>query len=173
MSTANVKTRFNVANQKHVTLIAEQTRRFDRYMNWSDYNGRFLIDNRDMPLPGGARSESDYCFVHFTLRSDELKGKKVYIYGELSDWRVQEDFEAFYNPESGSYEAIIPLKQAYYNYQYVVVDDATGERDDAYFEGSHGTTENNYMVLVYHKNLNLGYDELIGYGLQNSRPTGN
>lgn len=173
MSTANVKTRFNVANQKHVTLIAEQTRRFDRYMNWSDYNGRFLIDNRDMPLPGGARSESDYCFVHFTLRSDELKGKKVYIYGELSDWRLQTDFEAFYNPESGSYEAIIPLKQAYYNYQYVVVDDATGERDDAYFEGSHGTTENNYMVLVYHKNLNLGYDELIGYGLQNSRPTGN
>jgi hypothetical protein len=55
----------------------------------------------------------------------------------------------------------------------VVVDDATGERDDAYFEGSHGTTENNYMVLVYHKNLNLGYDELIGYGLQNSRPAGN
>ena len=138
-------------------------------MNWADYNGRYVIDNKDMPLPGGATSESDYCFVHFTLRnSEELKNKKVYIYGELSDWSIHADFEMYYNPDGGSYEAVVPLKQAYYNYSYVVVDEETGEKDFSYFEGSHATTENNYMVLVYHKNQNLSYDELIGYGLQNS-----
>lgn len=170
MSTANVKQRFNVANQKHIILVTDQTRRFDRYMNWSDYNGRYIIDNRDIPIPGGATSESDYCFVHFSLKnSEELKGKKVYVYGELSDWHLLDDFRMYYNPDAGAYEAVIPLKQAYYNYQYAVLDEETGEADYAYFEGSHGTTENNYMVLVYHKNLTLGYDELIGYGLQNSQ----
>ncbi|MCC7298032.1 MAG: DUF5103 domain-containing protein [Bacteroidia bacterium] len=169
MSTANVKQRFNVSNQKHIILVADQTRRFDKYMNWSDYNGRYLVDNKDMPLPGGATSESDYCFVHFNLRSsEELKNKKVYIYGELTDWAINSDFELYYNPDGGTYEAVVPLKQAYYNYSYVVVDEETGEKDFAYFEGSHATTENNYMVLVYHKNQNLAYDELIGYGLKNS-----
>jgi hypothetical protein len=170
MSAANVKQRFNAANQKHIILVTDQTRRFDRYMNWPDYNGRYLLFNKDIPIPGGGNSESDYCFVHFTLRnSEELKGKKVYVYGELSDWRVQPDFQLYYNADNKTYEAVIPLKQAYYNYSYMVVDDESGEMDNAYFEGSHSETENNYMVLVYHKNQTQGYDELIGYGLQNIR----
>ena len=35
-------------------------------------------------------------------------------------------------------------------------------------EGSHSITENNYMVLIYHRNQAMPYDELIGYGLANS-----
>lgn len=170
MSTANVKQRFNVSNQKHIILVSDPTRRFDRYFNWPDYNGRYLIFNKDIPIPGGGSAESDYCFVHFNLKSnEELKGKKVFVYGELSDWRTQPDFQMYYNSESMSYEAVIPLKQAYYNYRYVVKDDKTGELNSQFFEGSHSETENNYMVLIYHKNQTMGYDELIGYGLQNSR----
>jgi hypothetical protein len=170
MSTANVKQRFNVSNQKHIVLVNEQTRRFDRYFNWPDYNGRFLFFNKDIPIPGGGSTESDYCFVHFSLKnSEELKGKKVYVYGELSDWRIQSDYQLFYNTESQSYEAVIPLKQAYYNYCYAVQDEKTGVVDYQYFEGSHSETENNYMVLLYHKNQTMGFDELIGYGLKNSR----
>jgi hypothetical protein len=172
MSTANVKQRFNVSNQKHIVLVSEQTRRFDRYFNWPDYNGRFFLYNKDIPIPGGGSVESDYCFVHFSLKSsEELKGKKVYVYGELSDWRIQADYQLFYNTESMEYEAVIPLKQAYYNYRYVVVDEKTGLEDNQYFEGSHSETENNYSILVYHKNQTMGYDELIGYGLKNSRQT--
>lgn len=171
MSTANVKQRFNVSNQKHIILISDLTRRFDRYLNWPDYNGRYLIFNKDIPIPGGASAESDYCFVHFTLKSsEELKSKKVYVYGELSDWRIQNDYRLYYNADNQSYEAVIPLKQAYYNYMYAVQDDVTGAVDFKYFEGSHSETENNYMVMIYHKNQTMGYDELIGYGLQNSRP---
>lgn len=172
LSAANVKQRFNVSNQKHIILIPEQTRRFDRYFNWQDYNGRYLIFNKDIPIPGGGSTESDYCYVHFTLKhSEDLKGKRVYVYGELSDWRLQSDFRMYYNPESMSYEGVIPLKQAYYNYQFAVEDIETGEVDYRFFEGSHSETENNYMVLMYHKNQTMGYDELIGYGLKNSRST--
>lgn len=169
-STAGVKQRFNVANQKHIVLVNDLTRRFDRYANWADYNGRYLIYTRDIPMPSGSATETDYCFVHFSLKSDEeLKGKEVYIYGELSDWRLQEDFRMFYNADNKTYEAVIPLKQAYYNYCYAVYDPATGVWETKYFEGAHSATENNYMVLMYHRNQTMGYDELIGYGLSNTQ----
>ena len=169
-STAGVKQRFNVANQKHIMLITDQTRRFDRYFNWADYNGRYFLFSRDIPLPSGAAAEGDYCFVHFSLKSDEdLKDKKVFVYGELSDWRMHPDCEMFYNPDNKTYEAVIPLKQAYYNYSYAVYDPADGSVDTKYFEGAHSETENNYMVLMYHRNQTMNYDELIGYGLENTR----
>lgn len=169
LSTAGVKQRLNIANQKHIILITDQTRRFDRYSRWADYNGRYLLDNKDIPNSGNAPMESDYCFVHFSVKSDEdLKNKKVFVYGELSDWSILPDFQCFYNADNKTYEAVIPLKQAYYNYVYAVQDISTGEIDFKHFEGSHYETENNYMVLVYHKNQTMGYDELIGYGLQNT-----
>jgi hypothetical protein len=49
-----------------------------------------------------------------------------------------------------------------------VKDESTGLLDFSMFEGQHSETENNYMVLIYHKNPGMGYDELIGYGLKNS-----
>lgn len=170
---ANVKSRFNAGNQRHAILLPEKTRRFEKYSFQPDYNGRFLIDNKDVPIPGGASSESDYVYVHFTLRNDEeLKGKEVYIYGELSDWRLQEKYKLYWNEEGKMYEAVVPLKQAYYNYQYMVVDTATGKKDPMEFEGSHFETENNYIILIYHRNQQLGYDELIAYGLKNTTAGG-
>lgn len=169
LSTAGVKQRFNAANQKHIVLITDQTRRFDRHMSWADYNGRYIVSSRDIPMPAGANLESDYCFVHFTIKSDEeVKDKEVYLYGELSDWRMHPDFKMFYNADAKAYEAVVPLKQAYYNYAYAVYDPKTGTMDTKYFEGSHSETENNYTVLMYHRNQTLGYDELIGYGLANT-----
>lgn len=170
MSTAGVKQRFNVSGQKHIVLITDQTRRFDRYFNWRDYNGRYLIFTNDIPLPSGSTTESDYCYVHFSVKSEEeLKGKQVYIYGELSDWRRNEDFKMFYNADNQTYEAVVRLKQAYYNYVYAIYDPATGEWDTKHFEGAHSETENNYQVLMYHRNQTLNYDELIGYGLVNTQ----
>ena len=166
---ANVKDRFNIKGQRHVTLVQDQTRKYDNYLRWADYNGRYLIYNRDLPSIGTNKTGSDYVFVHFSLKSEELKDKKVYLYGEFSDWRIQDMFQCYHNSETGQYEAIVQLKQAFYNYQYVVVDE-DGTVDYNYFEGSQSQAENNYTVFVYHKNQTLGYHELIGYGLMNSQP---
>jgi hypothetical protein len=75
----------------------------------------------------------------------------------------------YYNTESSQYEAVVPLKQGYYNYLYCAVS-SDGNTNFKPIEGSHSTAENNYMVLVYHRNQMLAYDELIGYGLVNSQP---
>ena len=167
-STAGVRQRLNIANQKHVILVNDKTRRFERYFNWADFNGRVLYDNKDLPMPAGTAFESDYCFVHFSVAADAELSDPVYVYGECSDWRVLESHRMFYNPENRSYEGIIPLKQGYYNYVYGVLNSETNRLDFREFEGQHSETENNYMVLIYHKNPAMGFDELIGYGLKNS-----
>jgi len=138
-------------------------------MNWKDFNGRVFYDNKDLPLSNGNNFESDYCFVHFSLISEPIS-HDIYIYGELSDWSKKEDYKMFYNQETKQYEAVIPLKQAYYNYAFGV-ENEPGKLDFKLFEGSHSVAENNYMVLVYHRNQTMPYDELIGYGLKNSQPT--
>ena len=165
---ANVRDRLNIRGQKHAILIQDQTRKYDNYLRWADYNGRYLIYNRDLPSIGTNRTGSDYVFVHFSLKSEELKNKKVHVFGEFSDWRIQDMFQCYHNSETGQYEAIIQLKQAFYNYQYVVVNE-DGTIDYTNFEGSQSQAENNYYVFMYHKNQTLGYHELIGYGLKNSQ----
>ncbi len=162
---AGVKKRMNIGGQKHVWLIADKSRGQDRYLTWRDYNGRVFYDNKD--LPSQVNIESDYCFVHFTLVSADLK-QNIYLYGELTDWSIKEDYKLFYNSDLGQYEAIVPLKQGYYNYMYVIPGSEGTSVDYKTLEGSHSITENNYMVLIYHRNQAMPYDELIGYGLANS-----
>ena len=172
-SQAWVKKKMNIGNQKHVWLVADNSRGYDRYMNWNDYNGRVFYDNKDilkdsLLKPNGFENESDYCFVHFSLSMD-LIDKDIYVYGELSDWRIQESHKLYYNVDAKIYETVIPLKQGYYNYIYGVADKESKSLDFKILEGSHSATENNYMVLMYHQNQTMPYDELIGYGLKNSQ----
>lgn len=167
-STAGVKQRLNIANQKHVILVNDKSRRFERYFNWADYNGRVFYDNKDLPMPSGMAFESDYCFVHFSVQADAELKEPVYVYGEMSDWRILESHRMYFNPDARAYEAVIPLKQGYYNYVFGVKNEETGVLDFSQFEGQHSETENNYMVLIYHRNPAMGYDELVGYGLKNT-----
>ncbi len=167
-ASAGIKKRENIGGQKHVWLVTDRSRYNDAYSNWKDYNGRVYYDNKD--VPSNQPVESDYCFVHFSLLSEPLE-KEVYIYGELSDWRIHESFKMYYNSESKQYEAVVPIKQGFYNYLYGVLDNETDNHLNFLpFESSHSVAENNYMVLIYHRNPTLPIDELIGYGLGNSQP---
>lgn len=165
---AGVRKRENIGGQKHVWLIGDRSRGTDAYTNWKDYNGRVYYDNRD--IPSNRPAESDYCFVHFSLASSPLD-KDIYVYGEMSDWRILDPYKMYYNAENKHYEAVIPLKQGFYNYMYGIRESQEDEfLDFVPFESSHSVAENNYMVLIYHRNPVMPYDELIGYGLDNSQP---
>jgi hypothetical protein len=89
----------------------------------------------------------------------------------MSDWRILEPYKMYYNAENQHYEAVIQLKQGFYNYMYGIRESqADNFLNFVPFESSHSVAENNYMVLIYHSNPVLPYDELIGYGLNNSQP---
>jgi hypothetical protein len=146
-------------------LRPEESRGHLNYVRWIDYNGKRVIMNDD-----GVNivEDGDYAMIHFYLKSNDLADiGDVYIYGELTDWQLKEKFKMKYFEEYDMYGASVLLKQSYYNYHFVLKD-KDGNIDYTFTEGNHQETENDYTVLVYHKNVFYGYDELIGATTRNS-----
>jgi len=156
----NVAAKFT-DSMKNAILKLEETRAHLAYYNQIDYNGKRVISNKD-----GTKiiEDGDYAIVHFFLKAGhEISPKGVYIFGELSDWQLQEKFKMDYYPAEGYYMKRVKLKQSYYNYEYVTASDEGNKPELIFTEGDHFETENDYDIFVYHKNQQYGYDELIGY----------
>jgi len=73
-----------------------------------------------------------------------------------------------YNYRTKAYQLRMMLKQGYYNYWYVLLNDDNPKPDASYFEGSHYQTENDYMILVYFHSMSSTYDRLVGFNVLNS-----
>jgi len=102
--------------------------------------------------------------VHFSLLQEELKDKDIHVYGNFNAFAIEPLTKMTFDPESGRYKASFRLKQGFYNYKYVAVDQETGELDEGAVSGDYWQTENNYKVLVYYRDLGARFDRLIGYG---------
>ena len=150
---------------QNVVLRPEESKAYLNYVRWIDYNGKRDIFNSDgMNLV----EDGDYALVHFNFKSNKLNDMgEVFVYGELSDWQIKDKFKMTYSPELKMYTCSVLLKQSYYNYHFVLRD-KDGKIDYTFTEGNHQETENDYTVLVYHKNVFYGYDEIIGLATRNS-----
>jgi hypothetical protein len=149
-----------------VVLSPSMSRSFDSYVTENDINGKFLIrnqDGRDSDL------ESEYVKVKFTLKHDILTTGNFYVFGALSDWRTGPANQMEYNYDDGTYEALLYLKQGYYDYQYVFVQDGAALPDETIIEGNHFETANDYTILVYFRQLGARYDQLVGIKRLSSR----
>ena len=105
--------------------------------------------------------DGDYAFITFYLLSLSQLNEDVYVYGEFTDWRLLSEYKMYYNKSRLRYELEVQLKQGRYEYKYATKT-TEGKIDDTSLEGAHSQTENEYMVLVYHKNIQYKYDELVG-----------
>ncbi|MBQ5524866.1 MAG: DUF5103 domain-containing protein, partial [Paludibacteraceae bacterium] len=107
---------------------------------------------------------ADYVFVHFTLPAETpfLDGK-VYILGELTEYRLDKSSQMDYNYETRAYEKALLLKQGGYNFLYAYVPDHYTTADLSPFEGNFWQTSNEYAVLLYHRPFGSLYDRLVGY----------
>jgi hypothetical protein len=85
---------------------------------------------------------------------------RIFLFGELTNWSVSDRYEMLYI--DGSYKCIVPLKQGFYNYQYVILD-KNGNLDMNVTEGCFYETENVYNVYVYYRLLEDRYDRLVGF----------
>jgi len=125
-----------------------------------DINGNYLItainaDNLDI--------EADYTVIHFSLQHPEMFDKNIHVYGSFNNYAITEETKMTFNPDSRFYETSLVLKQGFYNYKYVLVDN-DGNLNEGAISGNFDVTENNYKVLVYYRNLGARYDRLIGVG---------
>ncbi len=141
-------------------------RRQQLYIYYRDINGLYTSENQDN---GNPFWQADYAWVHFTYvppGNRSLEGKNIYLYGELTGYRPDENARLQFNPEKGVYEKSLYLKQGYYNYSYVSLPSRTTAGTPSILENTEGNywgTENAYTILVYFRPFGARADELIGY----------
>ena len=157
------RTAFN--NQKADAWLYPETTRnrpvYDRVS--ADINGRYFIDNFETHT--GA-TEADYVYTHFALNLKEAPEGKLYVFGMLTDWKLDPAFEL--HPDSADpkkFTATPQVKQGYYNYMYALKRPGKPEPDLVAYEGSYNITENVYDILVYFRPIGSRYDQLLGYAV--------
>lgn len=123
-----------------------------------DQNGAFVIrhdgdEDND--------TQSDYTFVHFFLQMPQLNDGEVYVTGLWDNGFPDPQCLMSYDEQQHAYESTVLLKQGYYNYQFLQLD-GEGVGHTALTEGDFFQTENEYLILVYHRPQGARYDALVG-----------
>lgn len=141
-------------------LKQDISRGVENYAFNPDINGQLRIRKLDA---GNSDSEADYALVDFYLDYPQEISSGVYVYGELSDWKMLPQFEMYYDNERKAYRTQLLLKQGYYNYAYAIDDYTKVGASLGFFEGNHWQTSNQYQILVYHREIGSRYDRLVGF----------
>lgn len=145
----------------HNYLYVNEPRTNNLYTYNPDINGQFVVRTLDGNDP---KTEADYAMMHFALDAPEpYTNKDVFVYGAFNNFELTEENKMTYNKEEGIYEVNFPLKQGFYNYNYVTLDN-NGVIDLTEINGSFFQTENEYTVIVYYKPFGEIYHRVIGVG---------
>ncbi len=142
----------------HNYLYTDEPRRNIPYNYNPDANGQFVIRTLDGDDPN---TEADYAIMHFSLDDFERENKDIYIVGMFNNYQLSDENKMTYL--DNIYTADIKLKQGFYDYQYVVLDNKN-EVNNVLIDGSFYQTENEYVVMVYYRPLGSLYDQVIGVG---------
>lgn len=144
-------------------LNVDESRGYQTYVNYNDNNGwnLTLAANRS-----SADLEASYISTYFYLNANPSlqAGESIYVYGGLSDWKIQERCKLQYLPDKGVFYTNMLLKQGYYDYKYAISEGpGSGDCNTQRLEGSHFETENQYLILVYFKDRFRNIFKLVGY----------
>lgn len=142
----------------HIDLRTDAPRTEDMYVFDQTQHGKFVVRERE-----SAQSdiEADYVVVHFSLAMPEAKHCEIFLDGDFTYRRFDDDSRMVYNRLSGMYEKDMLLKQGAYNYQYLVLPVGLSQASAALVEGNKYQTVNEYMIMVYARNPVDRYDRLI------------
>lgn len=147
-------------------LYSDLPRNQEPYTYFPDINGDFVINTKQ---GDDASREAEYTNVHFKFPfTDEIGMNDVYVFGKFNNYALSEENKMTYNENTGNLEAIIKLKQGFYNYKYVIKDKKNQKTQLNAISGNFHFTENNYLVLVYYRNFGEQFDTIIGIGNGNS-----
>jgi hypothetical protein len=162
--TMNVR-RYVMDSLWEAILVPMKPRFEEKYSVQPDINGNYVIRRTGSSNP---EIEADYCWVDFYLSSEiPFREGNIYVFGALSDWKIRPEFLLTYDYKLKAYTGKVLLKQGYYDFKFVVARDGERRADETFIEGSHWETENDYTVLVYHREIGIRYDRLIGYNTVN------
>ena len=140
----------------HAYVWTDEPRR--NYVYDEDANGAFLIRNSDNYEIDRI---CDYVHVHFKLKVPQYYGD-VYLNGQWTNDQFLPQYKMEFDAKEMAYNIIIPLKQGYYSYQYLLMKE-DGTLIPVPSEGNFYQTENKYQALVYYREIGGRTDQLVGY----------
>ena len=153
-NTSNV---FLDENGYQVELRPEIKRTYRQYLEYKDFNGKFVIQSHQSDL---VNTQAEYATVLFELPMKKIKGD-IYLFGQFTNWDLHDEFLMKYDSVAQKYYNKVNLKQGYYNYIFV---NKNGEKIDARkIEGSHFDANNEYIIKVYYRDPLGLYDRLLHY----------
>ncbi|MBQ8866199.1 MAG: DUF5103 domain-containing protein [Bacteroidaceae bacterium] len=143
----------------HATLYPDQPR--TNYSYDQDQDGRFFIR---YDMADDTDTEADYLFVHFTLEGfdNPLPNGRFYLNGNFTYGQFTPSCALTYNEQTRAYEGVQLLKMGVYNWLYLFVPEGSTVGQTAPASGNFYETENEYLILVYHRPFGGRYDKLVG-----------
>lgn len=139
----------------------DRVRSTEPYFSKSDINGQFLISSSDYPNREYYDLRCDYVEHIFTLETGRKYEQDVYVFGDLTDWGLKEEFRMYYDEEYASYTTGAFMKQGFYDYIYVL-GNADGSPDETTLEGDWYESTNDYTLIVYYRPFGARYDRAVG-----------
>lgn len=150
----------------NVYLGKEESRQSTPYFFRQDFDGRFLIANREADNP---HTTADYAYVHFHLSANQQDRQVVFVIGEFNQWRCLPDYLMQYDSIQKAYKQRILLKQGIYNYAYASPT-SNSECNSEAWEGTHAETQNTYEAMLYYQQAPQRPMRLIGYQILTNKP---
>ena len=135
------------------------------YYFYMDNDGGYFIQTTESINPFW---QTDYATVHFAYMppgNSTYPNTDLYLISKITDFKLNDSTKMKFDADKGLYECSLFLKQGFYNYAYVTVDQSDPSKKASFSitEGNHFETENNYSILVYYRDLGGRYDHLVGY----------
>ena len=140
------------------TLKTDFPRASNSYVYDETQHGRFTIREYNSEE---SDTESEYIDVAFTLALPEMDGCDLFIEGELTGRKLDDNSKMDYDSQSGSYQKILNLKLGAYNYRYVFAP-KNKPSEIKNIDGDKYQTGNEYTVMVYYRKPGELYDRLAG-----------
>lgn len=128
--------------------------------NHYDEDGRFFVNTLE---GSGSSIEADYALVHFILDAPYRSGGEYYLLGDWWCNRFRDSNLLVYDNQLSAYVTTQFMKFGVHNYQYVWLPDGASTALTEPVEGDFYNTENEYLILIYHRAFGDRYDKLIGY----------
>jgi len=143
-------------------LYEDFSRKNRKYTYNPDINGGFLFNVNNS---SNAEFEADYVNIHFYLQKPQAFDleNKIYVVGDFNNYQISDEYLMEYNSRYNLFELVLKLKQGFYNYKYITVNQ---EKKIIHGEisGNFDETENEYNVIVYYRNYGERFDRVVGVG---------
>jgi len=143
-------------------MKAEGERNALLYRYYRDANGMYRLANIENNNPYWQGDYATVWFRYLTPQGKPYSNQDLYVFGELTNYQLNDAAKMQFNEEKGYYECPLFLKQGYYDYIYITRDRKTGAVSSLLTEGNAWETENDYTILVYYRPLGGRSDELVG-----------